>query len=169
MKCLKHIPLLLSAILFMSSCAGYRLGNTLPEGVETVTVPTFINQTTEPLIEVAATDATIAQFQFDGSLRISKKENADAILEARLLNYRLVPISFEQDDQKTATQYRAILSAAIVLRRISDNSVIAESPNIEGDYTFDFTGDMTTSKNTALPEASKDLARKIVDACIEVW
>ena len=53
--------------LLLTGCTGYRLGSMLPPEIKTVYVPTFANQTTEPLLEMEATDAVIVEFQQDGS------------------------------------------------------------------------------------------------------
>jgi hypothetical protein len=172
MKMMKSIKLLLACALLgagMTGCAGYRVGSTLPHDVRTVYVPTFINRTVEPQIEVAATDATIARIQFDGSMYIVQKDNADATLEVVLTSYRIDPISYDNKDTVKATEYRALLTAAVLLKRNSNNETIVRADNIIGETTFTVTGDMSNSKRNALPALTEDLGRRIVDQIVEVW
>ena len=56
----------------LTGCAGYRLGTMLPPDIQSVAVPTFINRTSEPLLESETTRAAIREFQQDGSLRDRK-------------------------------------------------------------------------------------------------
>ena len=67
---MKRISMLASAAVFavlalstLPGCTSYRLGSMLPPGVKTVYVPTFVNETSEPFIEVDATRATIQALQ----------------------------------------------------------------------------------------------------------
>ena len=48
--------------VMMPGCIGYQLGSSLPPDIKNIFIPTFINQCKEPLIEVEATNATIAEF-----------------------------------------------------------------------------------------------------------
>lgn len=63
----------LVALLF-SGCAGYKIGPIQPkfmEGIRTIAVPSFKNDTLEPRVEVALANAVIKQFQQDGTSQIA--------------------------------------------------------------------------------------------------
>lgn len=160
---------LLAVTLLLSGCAGYRVGSMLPGDVKTVHVPTFVNRTTEPLLELDATQAVIQELQRDGSLRVVAEANADAILTVVLTEYRLEPVSFRKDVRTAAQQYRAFIVANMVMRRTSDQSVVVEAPRIEGRFVFDVIGDLTSSKLTANPQAASDLAVNMVQRMVEYW
>lgn len=160
---------LLAATLLLSGCTGYRVGSMLPGDVKTVHVPTFINKTTEPLLEIDTTQAVIEEFQRDGSLKVVGEAEADAILTVVLTEYRLEPVSFRKDVRTAAQQYRAYIVANMVMRRTSDQSVVVESPRVEGKYVFDVVGDLTSSKLTANPQAATDLGYNMVQRMVEYW
>lgn len=162
------IPLL-AAALTLSGCAGYRVGSMLPGDVKTVFVPTFVNRTTEPLLEIDTTQAVIEEFQRDGSLRVVGEADADAILTVVLTEYRLEPVSFRKDIRTAAQQYRAFITANMVMRRTTDQSVVVEAPRVEGKYVFDVVGDLTSSKLQANPQAAADLAYNMVQRMVEYW
>ncbi len=70
----------------LSGC-GYHLGGAKPARLQNVTkiaVPTFKNKTFVPNIEVLMADATIKQFQQDGTYEIVPDDRADAILYCTL-------------------------------------------------------------------------------------
>lgn len=161
---------LISASLLASGCAGYRVGSMLPGDVKTVIVPTFVNRTSEPLLEVDTTQAVIEEFQRDGSLRVVGNINeADAILEVVLIDYRIQPVSFRKDVRTAAQQYRAFITANMVLRRTSDQSVLVEAPRVQGNFVFDVVGDLTSSKLLANPRAAADLGYNMVQRMVEYW
>ncbi len=159
----------LALTLTLCGCAGYQLGSTLPPDIQSVCIPTFVNRTTEPQIEDDMSDATIAQVQLDGSLEVTDCARADTILTVILQSYTVDAISYEQDDVTTAKEYRARVTASIVLRRRSTDEVIVDDPAVPGETTFLVIGDMSSSKRTALPSLSEDLANEIVNRVTEAW
>lgn len=152
----------------LSGCAGYRLGTTLPAGISRVHVPTFINNTAEPLIETVTTRATIQRFQQDGTVKVAGLETADARIDVTLVRFTLEPLRYDADRNRSAEEYRMRITADLVFTRLSDQRVLM-SQRVQGDATFDFAGDMASSKATALPSAADDLARDIVESVVEFW
>ncbi len=160
------LPLLL---LLSTGCASYRLGSMLPDDIQTVYMPTCINETTEPMIEQDVTSAILSQIQMDGSLRVVSKDVADTILDVTLTKFWLDPVAYVEGQSSTANQYRMNIRASFVLRKRVDNSVVAESPGVTGWYDFNFAGDMTSSKNIALRPTADDLGRRIVNGIVQYW
>ena len=161
--------LAIAAAALLSGCVEYRLGSMLPNDVRTVYMPTCVNATSEPLIELDTTRAILSQIQMDGSLRIASEDTADTILDVKLTNFDLDPVGYKSGDSSTVNQYRMRITASFVLFRQSDNSIVAESPSVVGWYDFDFTGDLTSSKAVALGPAANDLGRRIVAAITQYW
>ena len=160
---------LLPVALLLNGCAGYRLGSMLPADVKTVHVAPFLNKTREPLVEIESTQKTIEEIQRDGSLSVAKKDVADAVLEVTIVDFELQPVRYDTDRRTTARQYRMWLTANVVMKRTKDNTVIVDNPRVRGEYVFDMLGDLTSSKNRALPLAAEDLAHSIVETVVEVW
>jgi hypothetical protein len=75
--------LTLSALAVLTNCAGYQLGASKPRQMANVTklaVPTFVNDTLEPRLEVLVTNALIKKLQMDGAYQIVPRSEADAVL-----------------------------------------------------------------------------------------
>jgi len=164
-----RIFLSVAAASLLNSCAGYRLGSMLPPDIKSVHVPTFINKTDEPLVDVETTQATIEQIQLDGSLKIAGPDDADAVLEVTVYDYNLSPIAFRSDRVTQTDEYRVNLTAQILLKRRVSGDVVVEDPAVMGETTFLVTGDLTSAKRQALPEAASDLAKDIVERMVEAW
>lgn len=166
---LRLIPLLMLAVL-LPGCASYQLGSMLPDDIKTVYVQTFINKTSEPMIETEATQAAIRELQKDGSLKVvGAPGEADTLLIVTLTNYQLTPLKYETDLKTTADQYRLTLTAQVVLTRRTTDKVVSENPRIQGEADFPIAGDFTTSKKQGLPSAAEDLAHNIVESIVEAW
>ena len=160
----------LSVALFAGAagCAPYRLGSTLPPEIRSVHVPTFVNRTTEPLIEVEATRAVIREFQQDGTLKVVSADNADAVLAGTLVRYTLEPVRYETDRTKVPDEYRLKIFTDISLQRSLAGDPLW-TKRVEGESTFTSTGNIATEKQEALPAAAADLAHDIVESVVEFW
>lgn len=174
---MQHLKVVLTSLVLavaafgLAGCTqmGYNLGSMLPPDIQSVFVPTFINETDEPQLEIEATQSVIEALQLDGSLSVATEREADAILHAKLIEYRLVPIGYRQDRPTATDEYRIFLTAAFALTRTSDGEVIAQSPRVMGESTFVLEGDLTSAKRLALPDAADDLAHDIVEKIVEYW
>jgi hypothetical protein len=154
--------------VMQTGCAGYRLGSSLPSDMRSIFIPMFVNETQEPLIEVETTNAAIAEFQRDGTMRIVAEDAADLTLECRLTSVTLDPIRYSKIDKNKPNEYRLSLNALIVLKRAGSGQVINKQ-SVVGESTFVFTGNLAGSKRNAVPEASRDLAKRIVENVVETW
>jgi len=157
------------ATTFLSGCFGYQLGSALPSDIKTVHVPTFVNKCGEPLVENETTRAAVKEFQNDGTLRPTGAEQADAVVEVTLTGFVLEPLRYEKSNPKLANEYRLKLNGDMVFRRAASTNNILVRCKVAGETTFVLTGDLPIAKQIALPNASKDLARKIVGAVVEYW
>ena len=149
-------------------CTGYRVGSTLPPGVRSIYVPAIINQCGEPQAELEATRATIQEFQKDGNLWIRPEDQADAVLKVTLVKYSLEPLRFDRNSGKTAQEYRVILSAQYTLAYKKSGQVL-NGKKVQGDATFEFSGDLTSARARALPLAAQNLAQNLVDSVVSYW
>ena len=156
-------------LLILPGCVGYRLGSTLPPDVKAIYVHLFINECNEPLLEIDATNETIAEFQKDGTLRIVPKGEADVLLETTLNAMTLTPLRYDQIiDKVKPNEYRLTLQVSFVLKRAKTREIMNEA-SVVGESTFAFIGNLNSSKRAAIPEASEDLAKRIVEKVVETW
>jgi hypothetical protein len=165
----KALLLLSCSIMLFNACVGYRIGSMLPEKYNTVAVPTFINRTGEPLLENPTTSAAIAEIQTDGSLKVADAADADLLLKAVLENFIIRPIAYSDERARLASEYRMEIEVSFVMTDRLTGEVVVEADKVQGYADFIVAGDMSSSKQTALPDASQDLAHKIVERLVEVW
>jgi len=156
-------------LLALPGCLGYRLGSTLPPDVKAMYVRLFINKCNEPLLEIDTTNATIAEFQKDGTLRIVPAGEADVLLETTLNAMTLTPLRYDQTiDKAKPNEYRLTLHVSFVLKRAKTREIMNEA-SVIGESTFVFIGNLNSSKRAAIPAASEDLAKRIVEKVVETW
>ena len=169
MRALRGWRLVLMLLLPLAGgCMGYRLGTTLPPGIQSLYVPTFVNRTGEPELDVATTRATIQEFQKDGTLQLGSEGGADAYLKVTLQEFRLESLRYSGDQAKTTSEYRLVIIAQVDFHRSTTDERLARR-RVRGESTFEPGSDLSLAKLNALPEAAEDLAHHIVKTVVEYW
>ena len=165
---MKPLLLLPCLLLLAPGCAGYRVGSQLPRDIQTLFVHIPQNRTDEALLENDVANAFLAQIQRDGSLRIVPEEQADAIAFIEITGFRSEALAFNPANRSQATEYRLFIDANIILTR-ANGSILVQTGTLSGREIFTLTGDLTSSRRTAMRPAADDLARRLVAAITEAW
>lgn len=166
--------------ILLSGCGYATRSVILPPDMKTIHVQLFKNnvdivkevsakdkyEVYRPNLEVDLRDAIVNRIFLDGHLRVAAMDQADAILEGEIIQYRKDPLRYQDEEVR---EYRISLVCDIVLRDADDSSVLLELENITGDTTYFTTGSLQKSENQALTNAASDLARRIVNSIVENW
>jgi len=176
---MKKFIFIISILFFsaaLTSC-GYTTRSALPGRFRTVHVADFTNkidytsenrQTTYfPLLEVNIRDAVIDRFLFDGNLRIADADEADLILKGDLIKYERVALRYTDDDE--VQEYRVQLIVDLVLMDTEMDEPVWEEKGFAGEATYFIEGPLMTSEQSAVEEATIDLARRVIERTIENW
>ena len=126
-------------------------------------------QTYFPLLENTITHAVVDRFIFDGNLKVVKEEEADLVLKGELVSYRRETIRTVPGNGEIPEQYRITLYVNLTLLDNKTKKVVWEKSSFAGDNTYFVTGTLVVSESQALQDATKDLARRIVDSTVEAW
>jgi len=82
------ISVLMAAMaLAATGCQFTSRVRTLPEEIQTVYVPMFLNNTSQPGLEELATRATVEAFLADGRLDVASLKEADVVVQGLILEY----------------------------------------------------------------------------------
>jgi hypothetical protein len=120
-----------------------------------------------PGVEVEVTNAIINRFIFDGNLQVREASVADALVEAKLTDYRRSPLRYSKGDD--VQEYRLSVHLDVQMIQASDKKVLWHERNLVGDTTFFIAGPRAESEDEAAQKAVEDAARRIVDKTVEVW
>ena len=166
-------PIIAGLILaaFLPAC-GYRLSGrsvALPEGVEAVGIPTFINQTNRPDLEQRITEQVTAEFSTRGRIRIlAGEEGADAVLLGTILTYTTNPVVISE--QGRASRYEIRITASVVLREAKTDRLLWEDDHFlfRGQYDVPATTEAFVDQEiVAIDEVARDFARSVVTSILE--
>ncbi|MCX5681930.1 MAG: LPS assembly lipoprotein LptE [Candidatus Omnitrophica bacterium] len=120
-----------------------------------------------PMMEVKITMETINRFMRDGVFKIAKQENADVILNGELLNYQRDPLRY--DDNQNVQEYRIRIIVSLTLTKPAANETMWSEGSFVGDTTYFVTGPNSKSESTAIDDAIKDIAQRILERTVEDW
>lgn len=165
--------------LFLSSSlsCGYSTSSLLPGNLKTIYIEPIknsIDYTAEgvrnlyiPLLEVKVRNAIVSRFLLDGNLKIVEKEKADLVLKAELLSYNSDELRVS--DENTVDEYRITITISLELFDVPKKEVRWREASFSGGETYNVTGSLAKSEETARQEATEDLARRVVERTIEDW
>ncbi len=169
------IPLAGWIALLAVMCAGcgWRFAertDAIPRELETVAVPLWKNDTAEPGIETLFTNAIVKEFASKGWLRPTSISRADTVLEGRIEDIDIQPLSFSS--VAIELENRVTVTASVVLKRKSDQTILWSTSRLVGSEEYDATPDFNVNlrnREQALRKLAADLAGSVHDEIFRVY
>jgi hypothetical protein len=156
-------------ILIFAGCAGYHLGPVNPNvraGETTIEIVPFNNQTLEPRLGDAVTQALRERIQSDGTYRLATREPGDIVVSGVITSYSRNAVSFLSTDVTTAKNYQIEIVAHVIVRDRASGKTLLDK-NVSG-YTLTQTGtELFEEERQAMPLLAEDLARHVVEEITE--
>jgi hypothetical protein len=161
-----------AALLLLNGCAGYRLGPVVPktmEGVRSVAVPTFANDTLIPRLEVLAANSVIKQIQQDGTFSVESESTADVIIEGKITKVLRKSARSVRGDVLASREYTLMVGFDYLVTRRSTGEVL-DKGTVTGNTSFFVSGnDVNQDERQAIPLALEDAAVRLVSRVSEGW
>lgn len=104
--------------LFLLTGCGYQLVGKethLPPGIHSLAIPTFLNQTFEPGIEVPFTQGFLKEFIQDRRVKVVAREEADTVLEGVIKSFQIYSVSYDRSG--VALEYQTTAVIDLTLRK----------------------------------------------------
>ena len=174
---MKRLLTLIIAVAVLAGC-GYTTGSLLPSHYKTIFVKPVVNKTDYmnqddrklyvPGLENTVRTAIIDRFAFDGNLRAGKEDDADLVLEAKL-------IGFDREELRLTTaqdvkEYRLRVTVSMKMIDHSDNDkVMWEEPSFAGEATYYVSGPLAKAESAAINDTLTDLAQRVVERTVQSW
>ena len=157
------------AAMFSAGCAGYHLGPVNPNaaaGEKSIEIAPFNNQTLQPRLGDAVTQALRERMQTDGTYRLATRGPGDVVVTGVITAYTREGVGFLRSDVATAVNYRVGLTAHVKALDRASGKVLLDT-NVNG-YTLVQVGtDLTDAERQSLPLLAEDLARNITQLLTE--
>lgn len=156
------------ALWLFAGCAGYRLGpaNGAVAGEKSVEVLPFNNQTLQPRLGDALTQALREELQTDGTFRLAGRDPGDVVVTGVITSYSRSGVSFLSSDASTPQDYRIDVTAHVTAREHDTGKLLLDK-NVTGYTLVPVNSDLADAERQALPLLAEDLARNITGLLTE--
>jgi hypothetical protein len=154
--------------LSLAGCAGYHLGPVNGEiaGEKSIEVLPFNNQTLQPRLGDAVTQALRERLQTDGTYHLATHGEGDVVVTGVITRYRRQGLSYLNNDVTTTDNYRVNVTVRVIARERATGKVLLDK-NVTG-YTLVRVGtDLADAERQATPLLAEDLARSITELLTE--
>ena len=156
--------------VLLAGCAGYHLGPVNPAaragGDSSIEVLPFNNQTLQPRLGDAVTQALRERFQTDGTYHLATHGGGDLVVTGVITRYQREGLSYLNTDVATAENYRVDITAHVTARERNTGRLLLDK-DVNG-YTLVHVGtDLASTERQSLPLLAQDLARNTVELLTE--
>lgn len=159
---LPAIFLACAATVLLAGCAGYHLGP-VSGGVareKSIEILPFNNQTLQPRLGDAVTQALRERMQVDVTYRLATQGAGDVVVSGVITRYHRQGLSYLSKDATTTQNYRVDIVAHVIARERATGKALLDK-NVTA-YTLVNVGtDLASSERQASPLLAEDLARNI--------
>ncbi|MBN2318033.1 MAG: hypothetical protein JXR49_03110 [Acidobacteria bacterium] len=163
--------LLLIVTLGIAGC-GYRVRSSvgsLPEGIESLGIPTFENRTSQFKLEQWITGAVLKEFNARTRIDIhSRQSGADAVLLGEILSVQSTPVTYGSRSFGSAFLVTVRISAKMI--RTKDSLVIWQNRSFTFRERYTLNSDVRdffSEENPALDRLANAFAASLVSTIIE--
>ncbi len=156
------------AAALLSGCAGYHLGpvNGATAGAKSIEILPFNNQTLQPRLGDAVTQALRERFQTDSTYHLDTHGSGDVVVTGVITGYNRIGLSYLNSDVMTVQSYRVNITAHVVVRERATEKVLLDK-DVSG-YTLVTVGtDLASAERQAAPLLAEDLAQNIGELVTE--
>jgi hypothetical protein len=167
MRALKILAPVIAALL-LAGCAGYHLGpvNGAIAGGKSIEVLPFNNQTLEPRLGDAVTQALRERLQTDGTYHLATGGAGDVVVTGVIKSYIREGLSYLNTDVTTTENYRVGVIAHVTARDRATGKLLLDK-DVRG-YTLVHVGsDLASAERQSAPLLAEDLARHITEQITE--
>lgn len=171
MRVLKFIlsPVLpLLAALTLTGCAGYSLGpvNNAIAGEKSVEIKPFNNQTLQPRLGDAVTQALRERVQTDGTLQLATHGDADIVVTGVIRSYTRDALGYLSTDAATPEDYRVQIIVHVTARDTATGKLLLDK-DVKGHTLVHIGIDLASAERQAMPILANDLAQTITGLLTE--
>jgi len=113
--------------LLLTGCGYHLVGKEthVPPGLTSVAIPTFVNQTFEPGIEVPFTQGFLREFIQDRRVKVLDRADADSTLEGVIKDFRIASVSYDRSG--FVLEYKTTVIIDLTLRKKTGEVIWKES------------------------------------------
>ena len=155
--------LLIICVALLLGCGYQMVGKEthVPPGLTSVAIPTFVNQTFEPGIEVLFTQAFLKGFIQDRRTKVVDRKEADSVLEGMIKSLEISSVSYDRSN--LALEYQINVVIDLMLKKRSGEILWREKDLTERTWYRASSNALINEANkaAALQQAGRSMAERI--------
>ena len=148
------------------------MGSMMHPQIKTIAISEIRNDTREPLLTEIMRNQLAEAFQFDNSLSLKQKDEADCILYCRVKSVETRTIresSTDNDRTYRPSEFQVTIRADFLVKIPGKSEPLIPLRSVTGRVNYQYNADPSVGKYYGLRQASYDLSRKIVEYTTEAW
>jgi outer membrane lipopolysaccharide assembly protein LptE/RlpB len=151
--------LFLLGIAVISGCGYQMVGREthIPPGLTSIAIPTFVNKTFEPGIEIPFTQAFLREFILDQRIKVVDRSQADSILEGVIQSFVISSASYDRSG--LVLEYKTTVVMDVTLKKRTGETLWTVRDLKEARWYH-------TSSNILTSEANKAMAIQQMGAIV---
>jgi hypothetical protein len=156
--------------LSFTACAGYRLGADKPAElaeIQTIAIPLVKNSTLEPRSSALVTNHLIRQFQTDPTYKITKEDNADAVLRVTIDSFERRQLRGVRSNTLKSRELEIRLWLSYVLEGRNGKKLV--SGTAQGSTSMFLDPNFQLSERQAIDEAARKASEEVLSRIAEGW
>jgi hypothetical protein len=167
MRALKIFLAGLAAVL-LAGCASYHLGpvNHAVAGERSIEVAPFNNQTLQPRLGDALTQALRERLQTDATFHLATRDPGDIVVTGVIRSYQREGLSYLSTDVATPENYRVSVVAHVTARERASGKLLLDK-DVKGHTLVHIGTDLASTERQAMPLLAEDLAQNITELLTE--
>ena len=162
---------LLGLVCSLAASCGYHTAGhavTIPDTVQTIAIPAFVNQTQTYKIEQLLTAAVVQEMTTRTHYRVVSSSDADATLRGTVLSTSTTPLTY---DSRTGRATSALVVVAVQVSLIEkQGKVLYQNPSYVFREQYEVSQDLTNffeEDSPAFRRLSRDFAQTLVSNILE--
>jgi outer membrane lipopolysaccharide assembly protein LptE/RlpB len=155
-------------LVLLTGCR-YTFSPNLPPGINSVCVPTVINDTFEYGIEQELTAAVIEELLTNSPLTVAPEERADSLLLVTITGYRTRAVAYDVEEE--VKKRELVVELEVVFRDLKAKKDLWRDTSLSERVTYydvETAGGSSTEEE-AYTELVDLLAQRVVDRIVEGW
>lgn len=162
------LALLLVGVGLVGGC-GYRTSSRTAKDIKSIYVPFFENQTSQPSLEITVTEQIINDLISDNTLKVVRENEADAVLDGKIVEFRNQPFSFNPGNL-SAQQYVVVIRVVATLFNRRTNEAIWKDRSFQGNgnYFVESTANGQTFEQ-AVSQCIDQITQQILNLTTQDW
>ena len=155
--------MLVPLLAFAAGCASYSWRPAVPEGMRTVSVPTFRNESDVTELGDVVARQVLREIQREGTFTVARSDDAALEVQGIVKEASSSVVAYERRTGARNRERRFAMTASVSVVDRRGGKVLVDGRKYKASTSFLVNDDVVTGERDASGRLAEDIARQIVD------